>query len=132
MLGLKSHVNIQTILRLDRIQEIRQNVEKQNKNSEYKNKQKQIQTECRFVTELQCNNALQMICMHQICCGTQGDALRVVIKRGTGVLTSDCRPQCSERKFGVQRGPQLAHQPHFQPQLGIQVLPSRKPTPAEL
>ena len=46
MLELKSHVNIQTILRLDRIQETRQNVAKQNKNSEYeinKNKYRQIQ-----------------------------------------------------------------------------------------
>ena len=35
MFRLRSQVNIQTILRLDRIQEIRQNVAKQNKNSEY-------------------------------------------------------------------------------------------------
>ena len=40
MLGLKSHVHIQTILRLDRIQEIHQNVDKQNKKSEYQNKTK--------------------------------------------------------------------------------------------
>ena len=39
VLGLNSHVNIKTILRLDRIQEIRQNVAKKNKNSEYRNKQ---------------------------------------------------------------------------------------------
>ena len=48
---LKSHVNIQTIIRLDRIQEICQNVAKQNKNSEYqinKNKYRQIQN--RYIT----------------------------------------------------------------------------------
>ena len=33
--GLRPQVNIQTILTPDRIQEIRQNVAKQNKNSEY-------------------------------------------------------------------------------------------------
>ena len=44
--GLRSQVNIQTILRLDRIQENHQNVAKQKQNSEYKiNKQMQTKTD---------------------------------------------------------------------------------------
>ena len=49
MLGLKSHVNIQMILRINRIQENHQNIDKQNKTQNIKNKQKQIQTEFQIV-----------------------------------------------------------------------------------
>ena len=46
MFRLRSHVNIQTILRLDRIQENHQNVAKQKQNTEYQiNKQIQADTD---------------------------------------------------------------------------------------
>ena len=47
--GLRSQVNIQTILRLDRIQENRQNVAKRKQNSGYKiNKKKYRQKQIRY------------------------------------------------------------------------------------